>query len=154
MKKILSQFTKADRILWLSSVSLVILFFLIFDRVGFLTLVASLIGVTSLIFNAKGNPIGQILMILFSILYGIISYSFAYYGEMVTYLGMTGPKHSVLGIRPDLSISKFRGDLYQRYQWSNGPTKMEAVLFTIDSETGICRKAERVDLYDENPSQR
>lgn len=91
MKKFLVHFTQADRILWLSSVSLVILFFLIFDRVGFLTLVASLIGVTSLIFNAKGNPIGQILMILFSILYGIISYSFAYYGEMVTYLGMTAP---------------------------------------------------------------
>ena len=58
MKYLTSHFTKADRILWLTSVSLVILFFLIFDRVGFLTLVASLIGVTSLIFNAKGNPIG------------------------------------------------------------------------------------------------
>ncbi len=68
----------------------------------------------------------------------------------VTDLGMTGPIHSVLGIRPDLSIAKFRGDLTQRYQWANGPTKMEAVLFTIDSDSGLCRKAERVDLYDEN----
>ena len=66
----------------------------------------------------------------------------------VTDLGMTGPQHSVLGIRPDLSIAKFRGDLTQRYQWANGPTKLEAVLFTIDSATGLCRKAERVDLYD------
>ena len=72
----------------------------------------------------------------------------------VTDLGMTGPQHSVLGIRPELSISKFRGDLYQRYQWANGPTKIEAVLFTIDSETGLCHKAERVDLYDENSPQR
>ena len=56
-----------------------------------MTLAASLIGVTSLIFNAKGNPFGQLLMIVFSILYGIISYSFAYYGEMITYLGMTAP---------------------------------------------------------------
>ena len=72
----------------------------------------------------------------------------------VTDLGMTGPQHSVLGIRPDLSISKFRGDLYQRYQWAPGPTKMEAVLFTIDTATGNCRKAERVDLIDEDPSQR
>ena len=72
----------------------------------------------------------------------------------VTDLGMTGPQHSVLGIRPELSIAKFRGDLTQRYQWANGPTKMEAVLFTIDSETGLCRKAERVDLYDENTAQR
>jgi len=72
----------------------------------------------------------------------------------VTDLGMTGPKHSVLGIRPDLSIAKFRGDLPQRYQWANGPTKMEAVLFTIDTATGLCRKAERVDIYDENSTQR
>ena len=68
----------------------------------------------------------------------------------VTDLGMTGPTHSVLGIRPDLSIAKFRGDLTQRYQWANGPTKMEAVLFTVDSDSGLCRQAERVDLYDEN----
>ena len=72
----------------------------------------------------------------------------------VTDLGMTGPMHSVLGIRPELSIAKFRGDLTQRYQWANGPTKIEAVLFTIDSETGLCRKAERVDLNDENTAQR
>ncbi|MBE6934599.1 MAG: TIGR00282 family metallophosphoesterase [Ruminococcaceae bacterium] len=66
----------------------------------------------------------------------------------VTDLGMTGPKNSVLGIRPELSIAKFRGDLPNRYQWANGPTKMEAVLFTIDTDTGLCRKAERVDISD------
>ncbi|MEG1880530.1 MAG: nicotinamide riboside transporter PnuC, partial [Oscillospiraceae bacterium] len=61
------------------------------DGENILTLTASLIGVTSLIFNAKGNPFGQFLMIIFSILYGIISYTFSYYGEMITYLGMTAP---------------------------------------------------------------
>ena len=66
----------------------------------------------------------------------------------VTDLGMTGPKHSVLGIRPELSIAKFRGDLTYRYQWAEGPTKLEAVLFTIDTATGLCKKAERVDVYD------
>lgn len=55
------------------------------------TLIASLIGVTSLVYNAKGNPVGQALMILFSIFYGAISLSFAYYGEVLTYLGMTAP---------------------------------------------------------------
>ena len=64
----------------------------------------------------------------------------------VTDLGMTGPKHSVLGIRPDLSIAKFRGDLTERYRWAEGETKLEAVLFTVDTETGLCRKAERVDI--------
>ena len=66
----------------------------------------------------------------------------------VTDLGMTGPRDSVLGIRPELSIAKFRGDLTERYRWAEGPTKLEAVLFTIDSQTGKCRKAERVDEWD------
>ena len=72
----------------------------------------------------------------------------------VTDLGMTGPVHSVLGIRPELSIAKFRGDLTSRYQWANGPTKLEAVLFTIDGSTGKCKNAERVDLYDSTAPQR
>ena len=84
-------FTKAELLLWGSSAALILVAFLIFDRVNYMTLAASLIGVTSLILNAKGNPIGQALMIVFSLLYGIISYRFAYYGEMVTYLGLTAP---------------------------------------------------------------
>ena len=71
----------------------------------------------------------------------------------VTDLGMTGPQISVLGIRPDLSIAKFRGDLTERYRWADGPTKMEAVLFSIDTETGRCKAVERVDLYDQNSAQ-
>ena len=70
---------------------LILISFFIFDKTNYLTLAASLIGVTSLIFAAKGNPLSQALMIVFSILYGIISYTFDYYGEMITYLGMTGP---------------------------------------------------------------
>ena len=65
----------------------------------------------------------------------------------ITDLGMTGPKVSVLGIRPELSIAKFRGDLTERYRWAEGETKLEGVLFTIDSETGKCLKAERVDVW-------
>ncbi len=72
----------------------------------------------------------------------------------VTDLGMTGPKNSVLGIRPELSIGKFRGDLPNRYQWAEGPTKLEAVLFTIDTATGLCCRAERVDICDEDSTQR
>lgn len=72
----------------------------------------------------------------------------------VTDLGMTGPAHSVLGIRPELSIAKFRGDLTGRYQWAGGSTKLEAVLFTVDASTGLCKSVERVDLKDENSAQR
>jgi calcineurin-like phosphoesterase len=66
----------------------------------------------------------------------------------VTDLGMTGPKNGILGVQVKQSVAKFRGDLTGRYQWENGPTKLEAVLFTADPETGLCLKAERVDLYD------
>lgn len=84
-------FSKGEKLLWLISVIFTAAAFLIFDRKNYLNLAASLIGVTSLIFNAKGNPFGQLLMIIFSFLYGVISFSFAYYGEMITYLGMTMP---------------------------------------------------------------
>ena len=66
----------------------------------------------------------------------------------VTDLGMTGPRDSVLGIRPELSIAKFRGDLTERYRWADGPTKLEGVLFTLDASTGKCLRAERIDQWD------
>lgn len=84
-------FTKAETALWCVSVLMITAAFLLFDRGNYLTLAASLVGVTSLIFNAKGNPTGQALIVVFSVLYGMISFNFAYYGEMITYLGMTAP---------------------------------------------------------------
>jgi nicotinamide mononucleotide transporter PnuC len=91
VKGLINYFSKFEIILWSFSVLSIIISFMVFDRSNYLTLCASLIGVTSLIFCAKGNPFGQVLMIIFSIIYGIISYSFSYYGEMITYIGMTLP---------------------------------------------------------------
>lgn len=91
MKKILGWLNLGEWILWLSSVGAIVLSFVLFGGGDYLTLVASLIGVTSLIFNAKGNPVGQALMVVFSIMYAIVSLTFRYYGEMLTYLGMTMP---------------------------------------------------------------
>lgn len=91
MRKLFNYFSLSEICLWIASVFLIVISFLLFDRENHLTLLASLIGVTSLIFNAKGNPFGQFLMVIFSLLYGIISYTFSYYGEMITYLGMTMP---------------------------------------------------------------
>lgn len=91
MTKIKAYFSKGELMLLTLSVTLILFSYLLFGGNGKLTLASSLIGAVSLILNAKGNPIGQLLTILFSILYGIISYSFAYYGEMITYLGMTAP---------------------------------------------------------------
>ncbi len=91
MHKIKNYISKNDIPLWSTSVIFIIASFCLFDKENYLTLCASLIGVTSLIFCAKGNPFGQLLMVVFSLLYGIISYTFSYYGEMITYLGMTMP---------------------------------------------------------------
>ena len=87
----LNYFTKAEWTLWGTSVLMIVGTFLLFQQNDYLSLTASLIGVTALIFNAKGNPFGQVLGIAFSLLYGYISFTCSYYGEMITYLGMTAP---------------------------------------------------------------
>lgn len=84
-------FSRDELLLWSGSMLLIAVSFAVFDRENYATLLASFTGVTSLIFNAKGNPAGQLLMVIFSLLYGWISFTFAYYGEMITYLGMTAP---------------------------------------------------------------
>lgn len=91
IKSLIGYFTKGELILWCLSNMLIVVSFCIFDRTNYLVLTASVIGAASLIFNAKGNPLGPLLMVVFSILYGIISFGCAYYGEMATYLGMTAP---------------------------------------------------------------
>lgn len=115
-------FTCGELALWLGSLALIIAAFCIWDRTNFLTLAASLVGVTSLIFCAKGNPLGQVLILLFSALYGVISWYAAYYGEMITYLGMTAPmavyalivwlKHPYKGNRAQVSVNRLRAREY------------------------------------------
>ena len=84
-------FTLRERILLIGSLLTVALSFFLFDGVEYLRLSASLVGVIALMLCAKGYPVGQIFMITFCVLYVIISYSFAYYGEMITYLFMSLP---------------------------------------------------------------
>ena len=91
MKKLLNYFTKAEKILWLSSTLMILASFLISQDSGILGLISSLIGITALILCAKGNPFGQVLMIIFCCIYTYISYTFSYYGEMITYACMSLP---------------------------------------------------------------
>ncbi len=91
LKKVFSCFSIFELGLWIASLTLISIFFFIFDGKDYLAFSASLVGATALIFCAKGNPIGQALIIAFGILYGVKSYSCAYYGEMITYVGMTLP---------------------------------------------------------------
>ncbi len=123
MKKLTAYFSREEWLLWGASSVLIVVSFLLFDRVNTMTLTASLIGTTSLIFNAKGNPIGQALMVVFSLLYGLISYSFSYFGEMITYVGMTGPmalfaliswlRNPYNGNRSEVAVNRIRrGEVY------------------------------------------
>jgi len=91
LKKLKGYFTPTEIAIWTSSVFLIILSFIVFDRENYLTLTASLLGATSLMLCAKGNPIGQIIVIIFSTLYAYISYTYSYYGETITYMCMTAP---------------------------------------------------------------
>ena len=136
MKKPFSYFSKLEIALWLSSVLLIVTSYLVFDRENGLVLAASLLGVTSLILNAKGNPIGQVLMVLFSLLYGVISYTISYYGEMITYLGMTMPmailaliswlRNPYKGNRAEVKVNRI-GRKEQEWMWI--ATLLVTVLF-------------------------
>ena len=89
--KVFRDLNRLERVLWLGSVCTVTAAFLLTDSPDVLTLVASLIGVTALVFVAKGYVLGQVLTVVFALFYGVISFFQQYYGEMITYLGMTSP---------------------------------------------------------------
>ena len=91
MKKALRYFSSFEWGLILFSYTAILLTFFLFDGKEYFKLASSLIGIAALIFSAKGNPLGPGLMILFASAYGIISFSFAYYGEVITYVGMSLP---------------------------------------------------------------
>ncbi len=83
--------SKFELSLWLFSCAAIVLSQLLSGGADVLTACASLIGVTALIFVAKGDVLGQLLTVVFSFAYAVISYTFRYYGEMMTYLCMTMP---------------------------------------------------------------
>ena len=91
MKKLLKYFSIFEWCLYIAGVITVILCFVLFENKDVFNLIGSLIGITALIFLSKGNPIGLILSIVFSVFYGVVSWSYKYYGEMITYLLMTTP---------------------------------------------------------------
>lgn len=84
-------FTLPELIMWGFSIVVIFACFFAFDRENYINLAASVIGVTSLLYNSKGNAAGQAMSIAFSLLYGFISFQSHYYGELITYVGMTLP---------------------------------------------------------------
>lgn len=95
----LNYFNTFEKCLWLTSVLVVTVSFLLGGTFDALNCFTTLLGVTALLFMAKGNVIGQMLTVVFGLLYGLISYQCAYYGEMITYLGMTAPMAALAAIQ-------------------------------------------------------
>ena len=91
MKNPFNVLNKFEYALWIISMLISLASFIISPSKDIMTIISSLIGVTALIFIAKGHVAGQILTVIFAVFYGIISFFFRYYGEMITYLGMTAP---------------------------------------------------------------
>ncbi len=89
--KAFSELSRGELLLWIGSLAAVTAAFLFSGGGDILTLIASLLGATALIFVSKGMVLGQVLTVVFAVFYGIISFYFRYYGEMITYLGMTAP---------------------------------------------------------------
>jgi len=139
--KLFSQFKQSFRALsrfewglWIVSVCVVTLSFLLGDTSKPLTLVASLIGVTSLILIAKGDVLGQVLTCIFSILYAIVSFELRYYGEMITYLGMTFPSAAaaiVAWLRHPFEAAKKEGKNEVEVAPLTSRYKVELVLGTV-----------------------
>jgi nicotinamide mononucleotide transporter PnuC len=83
--------TKMEWGIWIFSLVAVLVSFFLNTQKDAVTLISCLIGVTALIFISKGDPIGQILAVVFALGYSVASYTQKYYGEMITYLGMSTP---------------------------------------------------------------
>lgn len=114
----LKSLSKFEIILWVGSVAAITVSFLAVRNTDYLTLCASVAGATSLIFIAKGNVLGQFVMLLFAALYGAVSFYFRYYGEMITYLGMNAPvtiiaiiswlKNPAEGGKPEVKVNTLK----------------------------------------------
>lgn len=83
--------SKGEMALWLTSLAVIVIAFAVFGGGSVLSLIVSLIGATALIFVGKGDPIGQLFTIIFAVVYSVVSLKFQYYGELITYAGMTLP---------------------------------------------------------------
>ena len=90
LKKSFAALTTFDRILWAAALAVVLVSGII-GRGSAVAVTAPLIGVTALVFLAKGDVLGQLLTVIFAIFYAVVSYTQRYYGEMITYVGMTAP---------------------------------------------------------------
>ena len=128
IKSLVNYFSKGELALWLCSEVVIIAANILLGKNDYTSVIASMIGVTALIFNAKGNPMGPALMVFFSIFYGYISFTFRYYGEMLTYLGMSMPmaiisliswlKNPYNGHKSEVTVNRYISKCEQIFMWT------------------------------------
>ena len=119
--KSIKNLSRSEKYRWIISFLTIILSSCLFGEIEILTLIASVIGVTALIFVGKGDAIGQLLTIIFALIYAIISYRFHYYGEMITYVGMTAPSAlwaMIVWIKNSYSPREVRVGKMTKVKWS------------------------------------
>lgn len=95
IKDFFKRLTPFEWVLWIGSVTVITVSYICAGKYEILTLIASVLGVTALIFTAKGNVLGPVILIVFSLIYGVISFTQQYYGEIFTYVGMSAPVSAV-----------------------------------------------------------
>jgi metallophosphoesterase (TIGR00282 family) len=66
----------------------------------------------------------------------------------ITDIGMTGPLHSVIGIKKELAIEKFLTGMPRRFEVAAGPTVFCAVLLDVDAALGKAVSIERIRVVD------
>lgn len=64
----------------------------------------------------------------------------------ITDLGMTGPYESVLGVKPELAIKKFREKLPVRFELASGSCEMDCVLFSVDERSGKTASVKKLKI--------
>ena len=122
-----------ERCLWAFSVVTIVLSG-IFGKSEPMQIAASVVGVTALIFVSKGDVFGQVLTIVFSVMYGVISFAFAYYGEMLTYLCMTAPiavSAVVTWLRPPFEKGKQEVEVNTLKSWERVAVAFATVIITV-----------------------
>ena len=133
MKDLFKSLSKFEIFLWAFSVIVLIVTFIVSPNKDYINLSASLIGVTSLIFIAKGKYFGQILMIAFALLYSVISLLFKYYGELITYAGMSLPMAVVSLIK----WIKHKSDSAEEVEVSSTKRSHILILFSLTAAVTV-----------------
>jgi 2',3'-cyclic-nucleotide 2'-phosphodiesterase len=66
----------------------------------------------------------------------------------ITDIGMTGPVHSVIGIKKEIAIDKFLTGMPRRFEVASGPSVFSAVLIELDARLGKALRIERFRIPD------